>query len=336
MIGEFFARIDTQAALPGLRAIVEAWRPDLIVRESWEFASTLVAETHRIPLARVGLGLAEVEELAIREAAPALDAIGAELGLPADPGAERLRRSVYLTMVPRAIEDPAIAPPPDTRRFAAAAPAGEPTPLPDWWPGNRDPLVYVTFGSVTAGAHMPYFPDLYRAAIEALAPLRARILLTIGEPRDLAELAPLPANVRVEHWVPQEAVLAHAAAVVGHGGYGTTLGALRSGVPQVVVPLFSADQWANAAAVGRCGAGIALDRDRATRRVFELPGCDALASLPAAVQRVLDDGSYGLAARRIAAATAALAPVDAAVGELEAIAGAGVATGAARAAAAIA
>ena len=91
MIGEFFARIDTRAALPALRAIVERWRPDLIVRESWEYASTLVADAYGIPIARVGLGLASVEELAVRLAAPSVDRERADMGLPADPAGERLR-----------------------------------------------------------------------------------------------------------------------------------------------------------------------------------------------------------------------------------------------------
>ena len=50
MIGEYFGRLDTAAALPGLRAIVEDWRPDVIVRDCWEYASTLVAELHGIPV----------------------------------------------------------------------------------------------------------------------------------------------------------------------------------------------------------------------------------------------------------------------------------------------
>ena len=70
MIGEFFAGIDLRAELPGLRAIVESRRPDVIVRESWEFGSTLVAELCRIPIVRVGLGLAQVEEESIGFAAP--------------------------------------------------------------------------------------------------------------------------------------------------------------------------------------------------------------------------------------------------------------------------
>jgi hypothetical protein len=39
MIGEFFGGIDTRAALPDLLRIVETWQPDVVVRESWEFAS---------------------------------------------------------------------------------------------------------------------------------------------------------------------------------------------------------------------------------------------------------------------------------------------------------
>src|SRR4051812_48903601 len=43
MIRDFFGRVDIDATLPGLRGLAESWRPDVIVRESWEFASTLVA-----------------------------------------------------------------------------------------------------------------------------------------------------------------------------------------------------------------------------------------------------------------------------------------------------
>ena len=78
MIREFFAGLDLRAGLPALRGIVESRRPDVIVRESWEFGSALVAELYGIPLARVGLGLAEMEQLAI------------ELGAQ---GVERLARS---------------------------------------------------------------------------------------------------------------------------------------------------------------------------------------------------------------------------------------------------
>jgi UDP:flavonoid glycosyltransferase YjiC (YdhE family) len=321
MIGEFFARIDTRAALPGLRTIVERWRPDLIVRESWEYASTLVADAYGIPLARVGLGLASVEELSVRLAASSVDRERADMGLPADPAGDRLRDAPYLTMVPEHLEDPAAPTPRRTHRFRPTPPAtsGAALSQADWWPGNDDPLVYLTFGSVTAGAHLPYFPALYRAAIDALAPLPVRLLVTIGDDRDIAELGPLPVNVHVERWVPQNAIAPHAAAIVAHGGYGSTLGALAQGVPLVVLPLFSTDQWVNAQAVARVGAGVSLDGERDVRAVLGLPGAGVIAELTGAVRRVLEDDGYRRGARAVAGAVDALPPIDAAVDALEAV-----------------
>ena len=58
MIAEYFGRMDTVAALPGLAASSRTGGPDVILRDSWEFASTLVAAPARDPARRVGLGLA--------------------------------------------------------------------------------------------------------------------------------------------------------------------------------------------------------------------------------------------------------------------------------------
>ena len=318
MVGEFFAGVDLRAALPGQLAVVQEWRPDVIVRESWEFASAVVAELHGIPLVRVGLGLAAMEELTIRHAAAGVDAARAGVGLPADPHGDRMRETPYLTVVPEPLEDPAMPAPGRVTRFAhGLGSAGPPEP----WDDGGDPLVHVTFGSVTAGAHLPYYPGLYRAAIDALAPLRARILLAIGDDRDPAELGTLPPNVRVERWVSHAAVMPRAAAVVGHGGYGTTLDALGYGTPLVVVPLFSLDQWANADAVARVGAGIALVAERGRRAVLDPPGPATLDRLGPAVQELLDDPSYRRGAEAVAAARRALPPVGSAVGRLVRLAG---------------
>ena len=90
-------------------------------------------------------------------------------------------------------------------------------------------------------------------------------------------------------------------------------------MPQVVEPLFSIDQWANAAAVARVGAGVALDAERGTRRGLHLPGPATLAALGPAVERVLADPSYRREARRSAGAMGALPPADAAVDALAAL-----------------
>jgi UDP:flavonoid glycosyltransferase YjiC (YdhE family) len=312
MVGDFFARIDTEAALPGLEAIADDFRPDVIVRESWEFASTLVAEPRGIPVVRVGLGLADVEELSLALVAPVLDRLRERLGLPADPEGRRLRDTEYFTTMPAELEDPGVPLAAAARRFGRPV-GGDVAPLPDWWPGNADPLVYVTLGTVAGGEHQPYYPALYRAVIDALAPLPVRLLVTIGDDPDPAALGPLPANVHIEPWVAQDAVAPHAAAVVCHGGHGSTLGALAHGVPLVVLPLFSIDQWANAQAVERCGAGVALTAERDTRSVLGLPSDATLAELRPAVERLLGDRDHRYRAMDVAAAMASLPPVDAAI-----------------------
>ena len=320
MVGEFFGGIDTRASLPALTAIVEEWRPDVIVRESWEFASTIVAERRKIPVARVGLGLAAVEEVSIEAAAPTVDSIRRHNGLPADPSGERLKGSHFFTLLPELIDPAAAELAPIVHRFRNRV--AEPEPLPELWSGSDDPLVYLTFGSVTAGAHLPYFPALYEATIEAIAELPVRLLVTIGNERDPGELGldPLPANVRIEQWVSQDAVSPHAAVVVCHGGYGTTFHALSHGTPVIVMPLFSTDQWANAAAVAGSGAGLALDGERTSRRVLDLPNAETLAALRPALERVLAEPEFARASERVAAATQALPPVDEAPAALERVA----------------
>jgi len=253
--------------------------------------------------------------------APVLDELRTAHGLEPDPDGRALRATPYLTMVPDLLEGLAAPAPASTHRFRSPV-RDDGLALPaDWWPGLDDaPLVYASFGSVASGAGLPYFPALYRGTIDALAPLDARILLTVGEGRDLSELGALPDNVRVESWVPQETVLSHASVVVTHGGYGSMLGALAHGVPSVGVPLFSFDQWENAAVVARAGAGITLDGDAGERRLLAMPPADVTDALAPAVRRVLAEGSYATSAGRIADAMALLPTADAALDVIQATA----------------
>ena len=122
----------------------------------------------------------------------------------------------------------------------------------------------VSFG--TAVPTDGHYPGLYRRSIDALAGCHARVLVTVGRHADPAELGPLPANVHVERWVAQASVMPHAAAMVAHGGAGTTLAALTAGVPLVLLPL-SADQPINARRVAELGAGLALDGGAPTGRL---------------------------------------------------------------------
>jgi UDP:flavonoid glycosyltransferase YjiC (YdhE family) len=88
-------------------------------------------------------------------------------------------------------------------------------------------------------------------------------------------------------------VRAHASAIVGHGGTGTTLGALAAGCPLVVVPLFG-DQPSNAVRVASVGAGVVASLD----------------GIRAAIERVLADDAYRGGAERVAEEMRRLPPVD--------------------------
>jgi MGT family glycosyltransferase len=225
-------------------------------------------------------------------------------GLAADPGGEALRRSPYLTMAPASLEDPATPEPPTTLRFRDPAVDAPPEDLPRWWAADDALLVYVTFGSVAGGMEMT--APVYRLALDAVAELDVRVLFTVGHGADLDRFGAAPPNVHIDRWAPQRDVLAHADAVVCHGGSGSTLGALAAGVPIVVMPLF-ADQPLNARRIVATCAGISVAPPDA-------------AALRAAVVAVLEDSTYRRAAARLAGEMQALPAADAAVEALAAIA----------------
>jgi UDP:flavonoid glycosyltransferase YjiC (YdhE family) len=297
MLRDLFGRIRGGVALPAMVEAVAGWGADLVVHELSELAGPAAAERYGVPHARVGIGLAIGEHWGVGPLNEALDDLRAQIGAAGAPS--RLERSPYLTLAPPSLEFPS---PHLSRALRFREPAGV-RPLPDWWNGSDEPLVYVSFGS--AAPNFDFFGRLCRAVLDAVADLPLRILFTIGDQSDPEALGPLPRSVHVERWVPQADVMPHAAAMVGHGGSGSTLMAMAAGVPLAVVPLF-ADQPYNARRVSQIGAGIALEG-----------GVEAVAEVPRAIRTLLEEPRYQHQARRVAAEMAALPPVDDAVRVLE-------------------
>ena len=302
-VGEIFAGACAGAALPGLLATMERWRPSIVVRESQEYAAIVAARKLGIPHIRVAITLRSAEVEVLGDAAPALDAHARGAGLPPDPAGERIRGEPALTLFPASL-DPTADEPAPMRRFRS--PRKEPAPLPAFWPGRLGAFVYATLGTVAGG--MEPARIAYRAVLDAVAGLPIRVLLTIGAELPLEALGEIPPNVHVERFVPQDDVLPHAAATLCHGGSGSVLGALAAGVPLVVAPLF-ADQPHNAERVAAAGAGLALP----TRTT----SAEALRS---ALARVLEQPAFRAAARRVAAEIAALPAIDDAAIEIERLA----------------
>lgn len=114
------------------------------------------------------------------------------------------------------------------------------------------PPVYVGFGSMPMGAAK----DAARVAIEAIRAQGRRALVGRGW-ADLALIDDLDDCFAVGE-VNQQALFTRVAAVVHHGGAGTTTTATRAGAPQVVVPQV-VDQPYWAGRVAAMGIGAAHD-----------------------------------------------------------------------------
>jgi UDP:flavonoid glycosyltransferase YjiC (YdhE family) len=301
IFSEVFCGIDARAALPAMQAIVDEWQPDVILRETAEFASYLVAERTGTPYVQVAISLDSLEEFMKLHVEQPLRELGSQSGLAG------LFSSPRLTLFPASLEGQVQTEARQTHRFQYPMPPASQTRLPqDWWPESDAPLVYMTFGSVAAS--IGFFPDFYRAAAKALADVPARVLLTLGEAGDPERLGPLPSNIHVERWWPQEQVMPHAAAMVTHGGLGTTLPGLTAGIPMVVVPLFALDQYANARGLHSVGAGVAVENAAA-----------APSDIRSALERVLNDPGYRSAAHKLADEIAALPHPSTCIGVLESL-----------------
>ena len=308
VMSEVFGRLDAHAALPGVTAILTNWRPDVVVREFCEFGSLVAALKAGIPQVEVAIGFAVSAAPALRVVAAPLAELDAIAGLPEGAASGALSSGPVFSCVPAEIDGGDGTGGVRIRRFRDPSfTPGVTAPLAQWGdPGH--PLVYVTFGSVTAT--VPIFSGIYRSVLDALAGEPVRVLMTTGRGVDPSSLEPVPANARVEQWLPQADVMPHADVVVGHGGFGTTMAALAGGVPQVVTPLFAYDQFVNAEQVAAVGAGVCLDG-----------GPEAVPALAEALATVLADPTYKEKAQGVATAMAALPPVNSAVALLEELAG---------------
>ncbi|QWT18926.1 glycosyltransferase [Bacillus sp. NP157] len=121
-----------------------------------------------------------------------------------------------------------------------------------WLDAGPAPLVF-TLGSAAVHAGAGFL----RASAEAARQLGQRAVLLTGSAVLRDQLALAGDDVFLADYAPHGALFARAAAVIHHGGIGTTQEALRAGHPQLVVP-HGFDQPDNAARIVRLGVGDVL------------------------------------------------------------------------------
>jgi rhamnosyltransferase subunit B len=307
--GEPLAMLAHPLALPGA-ALARTRRPDMRIVAAWLAPANLrtlhdpltigpVRIPRWMPLAwrrwlwrRVDAGLID------RVAVPDINAAHARYGLaPVHHVVDHLQgvADAHMTLFPPWFA----ATPPDWPRplsegvFARYDPHAEsalPAELEGFLDAGDAPVVF------TPGSGNRQAQRWLQRALEAARRVgRRAVLLT---PHRAQVPRTLPADVLWLPYVPLRALLPRVAALVHHGGIGTTAEALAAGVPQLIVPL-AYDQFDNAARVEALVAGAMVQGGAAGARPR---------ALAAALRRVLASGTI----RAGCARAARLARADAA------------------------
>jgi MGT family glycosyltransferase len=310
--------------LPDLQALLAAEPADLVVGDTGFQAGALLAELGGPPFASFGISVVGfpsrhlppfgfglppyrgpltrlrgrvldrlARSVVFRPMTATVNQIRAEFGLSRTNQSMfeyPLASSLYLQLSTPGFEYPR----PDLPEIVRYV--GPPRPIvdsswqpPSWWSdldGSR-PVVLVNQGTVATDAD-----DLIRPSLAALAEEDLLVVAVTGGP-DPATLGPLPANARVERFVPFAELLPHVDAFVTNGGFGGLQLALAAGVPAVAAGT-TEDKLEVNARVGYAGVGLNLRTNRPEPAVIRT-----------AVRRVLTDPTYARRAGELAAEIAA-------------------------------
>jgi UDP:flavonoid glycosyltransferase YjiC (YdhE family) len=251
MFPRLFGVVRAERMLTDLLPIAESFAPDLVVCDTAEFAGPIAAAVVSAPNITHSFG-ATLPPPRVAATGEAVAPLWASQGLDARPYGG-MYDNLYLDIYPASMQ------PADRPHLPAIQPlrpgdfaTGEPEPLPDWvTAASADPLVYVTLGTVFSNE------AVLASVVEGLRDLAVRAVVTVGPRGEPEALGAQPANVHVARYIPQTQLLEHCSLVVSHAGSGTFLAALAAALPQVCIPQ-AADQFFNAAACEKAGAGIAF------------------------------------------------------------------------------
>ncbi len=115
----------------------------------------------------------------------------------------------------------------------------------------------------TPGSGMRHARQFFEVSIAAAQALGKRALLITQHPEQVPD--GLPPSIRHVRYIPFSTVFPRTAAVVHHGGIGTTAQTLAAGKPHLVVP-FAHDQPDNAVRLERLGVARRLSPDKYNAR----------------------------------------------------------------------
>jgi 8-demethyltetracenomycin C L-rhamnosyltransferase len=251
------------------------WQPDLVVYSPMTAGALVAAAKVAVPAVEHGFGF-------LRTAGfdGLLRALGADLF--DRHGVDLPERRLWLDVAP-----PSVVP---------GAPHGWPLrylpyngghAVPAWLrTAPSRPRVAVTLGNLLPELQRADGQGLVHRIVRAAAGVAAEFVLAVGS-LDTSLLGELPGNVTTIGYTPLTVLLPTCAAVVHHGGAGTTMAALDHGIPQLVIP-HALDHALTAELLVKRGAGLAADPTAPGEPSAELLGAlvgdPALAAAAAEVQ----------------------------------------------------
>ena len=302
--------------VPEVKRLITDERPDLLLVDTNAWGAAAVAEASGIPWALVQVFPTPLPSADVPPFGPGLRPLDGPLG--------RLRNRLLRPLVLGTVEKVVMAPLNEVRRAAGASPMRDahdlysrppltlyltstafeyprtdwpdsfcfvgplnwdpPTPEPAWLGEIERPVALVTTSS-----EFQDDGELVRTALAGLALEELSVVATMPAGVEPFEV---PANARVEQFVPHSQLLPRATVAITHGGMGATQKVLAAGVPVVVVP-WGRDQ----AEVGRraeaAGAGVLLPRKKLAPDRLREAVRQAIALKPAAEELAREMAAAG-------------------------------------------
>jgi len=281
--GVVFVGLFAKALAPDLRAVAEGFHPDLMIRDSGEFAAWVVGEAIGVPVATVTFGQVPDPVDEVDMAGDAFQELRRLCGLQTDPDLSTLYAGPVFVPAPRSYADPGVPVLPTVSFVRPMLHDASPEErLPPWVDElGGHPVVYVTLGNIFNRA------DAFRPFLDALASEPVDLIITVGRAVDPTVFGEMPPNVYIEQYVPQSLLLSSVDVVVCHAGFNTVMGSLVVGRPLVLAPI-SADQPVHARRCDALGVGRVVNGQQ--------PDPD---EIRAATKAVLVEPGYREAARRV-------------------------------------
>lgn len=312
---------DAVQALPQLAAAFAGDEPDLVLHDITSYPAPVLAHGWGVPAVSLSPNLVAWEGYEEEVAGPMFAELKASArgrayyerfaawltghGLDGDVDRFQGRPRRSIVLIPRVLQPNADRVDPSVYTFVGTC-QGDPADGRDRWtrPASAEGRKVLL---VSLGSSFTKQPAFYRACIEAFGDLPDwHVVLQIGAFTDEAELGPVPANIEVHRWVPQQDILRQADAFITHAGAGGSREGLATATPMVAVPQ-AVDQFGNADVLASLGVARHVpmaEADAATLReaVLGLVRDPAVAARCAEVRaRMAEEGGTARAADLIEA-----------------------------------